>query len=70
MCALLGGLAELIALMFLNNFLPITHATKREGGGGGEASLALFENQKKCPDFGEKNALVVSILWLNMPFKM
>ena len=43
------------------------------GGGrvvvsGGEASPALFENRKKCPDF-EKKALIVSILGLNLPFK-
>ena len=25
------------------------------GGGGGEASLPFFENQKKCPDFAKKD---------------
>ena len=35
----------------------------------GEASLALFENQKIVLIFGRK-ALIVSILWLNFPFKM
>ena len=34
-----------------------------------ETSPALFENQKKCPDFGKK-ALIVSIIGLNFPFKM
>ena len=35
----------------------------------GEASLALFENQKSVLIFGRK-ALIVSILGLNFPFKM
>ena len=39
-------------------------------GEGGRPPLPFFENQKKCPNFGEKNALVVSILRLNLPFKM
>ena len=38
--------------------------------GGREASPALFENQKKCPDFAKKKALTVFILRLNLPFKM
>ena len=34
------------------------------GGGGGEVGrppLLFYENQKNCPDFGEKKALIVSI---------
>ena len=37
--------------------------------GGGRPPLPFFENRKKCPDFGKK-ALIVSILGLNLPFKM
>ena len=34
-----------------------------------EASPALLENRKKCPEFGKK-ALIVFIFGLNFPFKM
>ena len=46
---------------------PFRRATRR--GGGGSLPLPFFENQKKCPDFAKK-ALNVSILRLNLPFKM
>ena len=42
------------------------HATR---GGGGRPPLSLFENRKKCPDF-EKKVLIISVLGLNLPFKM
>ena len=32
-------------------------------GGGGKASPALFENRKKCPDFGKKGPDCVH-LWV------
>ena len=38
-------------------------------GRRGEASPNLFENWEKCPEFGKK-ALTVSIIGLNVPFKM
>ena len=38
----------------LGQKLSYRHATRGAGGGSGsEASSALFENQKKCPDFRE-----------------
>ena len=35
----------------------------------GRPALPFFENRKKCPDF-RKKALIVSILALNLLFKM
>ena len=39
------------------------------GGGEVSSTLPFLENQKKCPDFAKK-ALIVSILRLNLPFKI
>ena len=59
------------------SIFKIFYQARNKGGGKGrveggwvrgEASPALFENRKKCPDF-EKKALIVSILGLNLPFK-
>ena len=41
-----------------------------KGGKGGRPPLQFFKNRKKCSDFGGKNVLIVSILGLNLPFKM
>ena len=40
-----------------------------EGKEGGRPPLTFFENQKKRPDF-KKKALILSILILNLLFKM
>ena len=40
------------------------------GRDGGEAPQPFFENQKKKPGFWKKKALIVSILELNLTFKM
>ena len=37
---------------------------------GGRLLLPFFGNQKKVPQILEKKTLIVSILMLNLPFKM
>ena len=47
---------------------PHSQARNNEEGRG-EASPALFENQKKCSDFGKKDTPDCVLLWVKCSFK-
>ena len=50
-------------------FITSSGAQLRGEGGGGGLPCPVLKIVKKCPDFGKK-ALIVSLLGLNLPFKM
>ena len=63
-----GSLRVLFNLLCNIQLLYIRHATTTRGEGG-RPSLPFFENQKNALIF-EIKALIVSILRLNLPFKL